>query len=117
MEKMTNLKAVAYVLENCELPADVAEKMEKIKASFEKKSTGERKPTPTQVTNAILKVAILSYMEEQPERLFSISELIKEVPELEGLSTQKVSPMISALVKEFKVVRIEEKRKAYFKIA
>jgi hypothetical protein len=39
------------------------------------------------------------------------------VPELEGLSTQKVSPMISALVKEFKVVRIEEKRKAYFKIA
>ena len=117
MEKMTNLKAVAYVLENCTLPADVAEKMEKIKASFEKKSTGERKPTATQVANEGLKTAILSYMEENPVQMFSVSELIKKVPELEGLSTQKVSPMISALVKEFKVVRIEEKRKAYFKIA
>lgn len=117
MEKMTNLKAVAYVLENCELPTDVREKLEKVKASFEKKSTGERKPTATQMANLSLKGAILSYMAEQPDRMFSISELIKEVPELEGLSTQKVSPMISALVKEFKVVRIEEKRKAYFKFA
>ena len=117
MEKMTNVKAVAYVLENCTLPADVAEKMEKIKASFEKKSSAERKPTATQVANEGLKVAILAYMENEANRLFSISELIKEVPELAGLSTQKVSPMISALVKEFKVVRIEEKRKAYFKIA
>ena len=82
-----------------------------------KKSSGERKPTATQVANEGLKAAILSYMAEQPNRMLSISELIKEVPELEGLSTQKVSPMISALVKEFKVVRIEEKRKAYFKIA
>lgn len=117
MEKMTNLKAVAYVLENYELPADVAEKMEKIKASLEKKASGERKPTVTQVVNAGLKATILAYMAEQPDRLFSISELIKEVPELEGLSTQKVSPMMSSLVKEFKVVRIEEKRKAFFKIA
>ena len=117
MEKMTNLKAVAYVLENCELPTDVREKLEKVKASFEKKSTGEKKPTATQVANLSLKDAILNYMAENSDRVFSITELIKEVPELEGLSTQKVSPLISALVKEFKVVRIEEKRKAYFKIA
>ena len=117
MEKMTNLKAVAYVLENYELPADVSEKMELIKDSLEKKASGERKPTATQVANAGLKATILAYMAEQPDRLFSISELIKEVPELEGLSTQKVSPMMSSLVKEFKVVRIEEKRKAFFKIA
>ena len=102
---------------HCVYYRHVWEKMEKIQASFEKKATGERKPTATQVANEGLKGSILSYMAEQPERLFSISELIKEVPELEGLSTQKVSPMISALVKEFKVVRIEEKRKAYFKIA
>ena len=117
MEKMTNLKAVAYVLENCTLPADVAEKMEKIKASFEKKSSAERKPTATQVANEGLKVAILSYMTEQPNRLFSIGELIKEVPELEGLSTPKVSALVTQLVKTGNVVRIEEKRKASFKIA
>ena len=115
MEKMTNLKAVAYVLENCTLPADVAEKMEKIKASFEKKSSGERKPTATQVANEGLKVAIVNFMAEQPNRLFSIAELVKEVPECNELSGQKVSALISQLMKEGKVERIEEKRKAYFK--
>lgn len=113
MEKMTNLKAVAYVLENCELPADVAEKMEKIKASFEKKSTGERKPTATQVANEGLKVAILSYMAEQPNRLFTISELIKEVPELEGLSNQKVSALVTQMV-GISIKKIVEKRKSNF---
>lgn len=113
MEKMTNLKAVAYVLENCTLPADVREKMEKIQASFEKKATGERKPTATQVANEGLKVAILSYMAEQPNRLFTISELIKEVPELEGLSNQKVSALVTQMVGT-SIKKIVEKRKSNF---
>lgn len=117
MEKMTNLKAVAYVLENCELPTDVREKLEKVKASFEKKSTGERKPTATQQANEGLKGEILAFMGESPDRLFTIGELIKECPALAECSSQKVSALISQLVKEFKVVRIEEKRKAVFKIA
>lgn len=113
MEKMTNLKAVAYVLENCTLPADVREKMEKIQASFEKKATGERKPTATQVANEGLKTAILSYMAEQPNRLFTISELIKEVPELEGLSNQKVSALVTQMV-GISIKKIVEKRKSNF---
>lgn len=113
MEKMTNLKAVAYVLENCTLPADVREKMEKIQASFEKKSVGERKPTATQVANEGLKVAIVSYMAEQPNRLFTISELIKEVPELEGLSNQKVSALVTQMVGT-SIKKIVEKRKSNF---
>ena len=117
MEKMTNLKAVAYVLENCTLPADVREMMEKLQVSFEKKATGERKPTATQVANEGLKTAILSYMEENPVQMFSVSELIKKVPELEGLSTQKVSPLMAKLVDELKVVKVVEKRKSYFQIA
>lgn len=113
MEKMTNLKAVAYVLENCELPTDVAEKMMKIKASFEKKASGERKPTATQVANEGLKSAIIAYMAEQPNRLFTISELIKEVPELAELSNQKVSALVAQLV-GVSVAKTVEKRKSYF---
>ena len=85
---------------------------------LEKKSaTGERKPTATQVANESLKVAILSYMAEQPNRLFTISELIKEVPELEGLSNQKVSAMMRILESAHKVEKVIEKRKSYFKLA
>lgn len=117
MEKMTNLKAVAYVLENCELPTDVREKMEKIQASFEKKSSGERKPTATQQANEGIKDTILVFMEEQPNRLFTISELIKECADLAEFSNQKVSALITQLVSVNKVVKTVEKRKSYFKIA
>ena len=117
MEKMTNLKAVAYVLENCELPTDVREKLEKVKTSFEKKSTGERKPTATQVANEALKEAIMNFLTTEPDRIFMVGELIKEVPELEGLSTQKVTPMLSALEKAQQVVKVVEKRKSYYKLA
>lgn len=117
MEKMTNLKAVAYVLENCELPTDVREKLEKVKVSFEKKSTGERKPTATQVANEALKEAIMNFLTTEPDRIFMVGELIKEVPELAGLSTQKVTPMLSALEKAQQVVKVVEKRKSYYKLA
>ena len=79
-----------------------------------KSASGERKPTATQVANEGLKSVILTFMAEHPNQLFSITELIKEVPELEGLTTQKVSPILSKLVAEFKIVRVEEKRKPYF---
>lgn len=116
-KKMTKKEMFAQLMEKYPLTAEEKAFCEHEIELLNKKATGERKPTATQVANAGLKATILSFMAGQPDRLFSISELIKEVPELEGLTTQKVSPMISSLVKEFKVVRVEEKRKAYFKIA
>ena len=37
MEKMTNVKAIDYVLANAELPTDVKEKLVKMKEQFVKK--------------------------------------------------------------------------------
>ena len=83
---------------------------------LEKKSaTGERKPTATQVANEGLKMAILSYMEENANRLFTVTELIKEVPELAELSNQKVSALMTQLKDTGKVSKVVEKRKSYFK--
>ena len=43
MEKMTNVKALSYILTNCaDLPKDVKAKVEAMKASFEKKASAER---------------------------------------------------------------------------
>ena len=38
MEKYTNVKALSYVLDSCELPSEVKAKLEKMKSQFEKKN-------------------------------------------------------------------------------
>ena len=114
MEKMTNVKALDYVLANAELPTDVAEKLEKMKAQFVKKSGAERKPTATQTENVGLKDAILASMEEGEK--YTITDLMKGVSALEGLSNQRVSALVRQLKEEGALVREEIKRKAYFSL-
>ena len=118
MTKLTNVKAIEFVIANCtELPTEVVEKLEKMKASFEKKASGERKPTATQKANEDLKDAILKYME--PNVLYSVGQLAKDVPELVkiGASGQKVSALIKQLKDAGQIKRVEEKRKAFFQLA
>ena len=114
MEKITNVKALAYVLENCTLTDEVKAKIEKMKAQFEKKNSAEKKPTATQIANEGIKSVIL---ETLGEGSFTISELQKFNPELAGLSNQKISALIKQRVENGSVVREEIKRKAYFKKA
>jgi hypothetical protein len=114
MDKMTNVKALAYVLANCEIPADVAEKLTNIKTSYEKKSSGERKPTERQVANKGIQSDILEVMSKEPDRLFTVSELMKIVPSLDGLSNQRASAIVRGLKEDGLVERVEEKRKAFF---
>lgn len=114
--KMTNAKALAWVLENVEnIPTDVAEKITNIKASIEKKNaTKSDKPTKTQTENLAIKSAILNGMTEN--RLYTITEMIKEIPALDGMTNQKVSSLVRQLVESGSVARTEDKRKAYFSI-
>ena len=115
-EKMTQKNAIAYVLENCEIPKEVEEKLVSMKAQLEKKSkSGERKPTKTQVANEGFKKIILDNMEQG--RLYTISELTKEMPFGEELSSQRVSAIVSQLKKSGEIVRTEDKRKAFFSLA
>jgi predicted transcriptional regulator len=115
MEKMTNVRAIDFVLTNCEIPADVAEKLGKMREQFVKKSTGERKPTATQTENADFKNDILNGME--PGTLYTITDLIKAIPSIADLSNQRVSALVRQLVESGAVIRTEEKRKAYFSLA
>ena len=114
-ERMTNVKAIAYVIENCEVPQEVAEKLAKMKASFEKKSNAERKPTPTQLENANHKAEILSFLANGEK--VTISDLMKGIPSLSELSNQRVSAIVRQLTLTGEVVRTEDKRKAFFSLA
>ena len=112
MEKITNVKALAYVLENCDLTDEVREKVEKMKAQFEKKNSAEKKPTANQVANKGIQDAILEGMENG--KLYTITDMIKEIPACATLTNQKVSAIVRAMV-GISVERVEEKRKAYFR--
>ena len=82
---------------------------------LDKKNSAEKKPTAQQTANDSIKVAIVGYMAEGVK--YTITDLIKSVPECAELTNQRVSALIRQLIDEGKVVRTEEKRKAYFSLA
>lgn len=77
-----------------------------------KKNSGEKKPTATQVANEALKVAIYEGM--QDNRLYTVTEVIKEIPAVAGLTNQKVSPLMNQMVESGLLTKTVEKRRSYF---
>ena len=112
MEKLTNVKALNYVLENANLPEDVKAKIEKMKEQFEKKNSSEKKPTANQIANQAIVEGILTEMEVGV--LYTITDMIKKLPSCADLTNQKVSALIKPLI-GISIERVEEKRKAYFR--
>lgn len=80
-----------------------------------KTATGSRKPTKNQIENEGLKQTILEVLAEA-DRPLAIAEIM-ENPAFEGLTNQRVSALLTQLKKANLVVRVEEKRKAYFTLA
>ena len=78
-----------------------------------RKTGGEKKPTATQVANEGVKSDILDGMEN--DRLYSIGEMQKEIPCCADLSNQKISALLRQMILDGKVVKVEDKRKAYFR--
>ena len=108
-EKMTNRKALDYVLENCDLPTEVSEKLSAMLVALDKKSGGTRKPTANQIANEELKTKIGDSMES------GVRYQVKELAKLVGMeSFQKCSALVKQLKDNGRVVRSEEKGVAYF---
>ena len=80
-----------------------------------KNASGTGKLTAVQVANNGIKEEILDCMANEPNRLFTISEMQKVFPCCAELSNQRVSALVRQLVADGKVERIEEKRKAVFR--
>ena len=114
MEKTTNVKALAYVLDNYDLPTESHAKLEKTKVQFQKKTSAEKKPAATQIANEGIKTLILEVIGNSS---LTITEMQKLNGELAELSNQKISALLKQMVENGSVVREEIKRKAYFKKA
>ena len=110
-DKFNVLLNLAEVKSNSELVEFITHEIELL----DKKNSGEKKPTAQQTANDAIKVAILDNMAEGAR--YTITDLIKTVPECADLTNQRVSALVRQLVDDKQVVRTEDKRKAYFSLA
>ena len=118
-KKITNKLALEYVMNNFDIPADVLEKLEKMHDSLNRKSasaSGNRKPTAKQIANAEYKKNIVAFMSNEPNRIFTASEVQKGCPNLpEDISNQKTSALLNQLVNAGNLEKLKEKGKTFFK--
>ena len=98
--KLTDQNEIAFIEHEIEL--------------LNSKNSGSRKPTATQQENEKIKVEIVHYLKTFNEEKFTISELCSQIDCLKELSNQKVSAILKQLVDSKKIIKVYEKRKAYF---
>jgi len=109
-QKFAMLRAIPAVAENAMLVEFIDHEVELLT----KKNSADKKPTAQQVQNAGIATAIVEGME--PNRLYTVTEVIKSIPACADLTNQRVSALLRQLVEAGKVKRTEDKRKAYFSL-
>ena len=124
MTKLTNVLALEMVLGMKEVQANVelVEKLTKMKEQFEKKNKssvgadGKKVLTAEQKKNEGLKETILEVLTryEEPKQ---IKDLIAENEELVNYTGQKISALMTQLVKAEKVVKVIDKKASKFQLA
>ena len=124
MTKLTNVLALEMVLGMKEVQANVelVEKLTKMKEQFEKKNKssvgadGKKVLTAEQKKNEGLKEIILEVLTryEEPKQ---VKELIAENEELSSYTGQKISALITQLLKAEKVVKVVDKKASKFQLA
>lgn len=114
MTKRENYNAIrAIVSDNAELVAFIDHELELLDRKNARRSD---KPTAKQVANEDTKGIIVEVLTDAVEPM-TISDIVADDPALAGLSTQKVSALLTQLVNDGQVVRTSVKRKSYFAIA
>ncbi len=116
-KKMTKAQMFAQIKANHNLSADEIAFIDHELELLAKKNSAEKRPTAQQTANAGIATAILDVMTANPNQLFTITELMKRVPACVELTNQRVSAIVRGMVEAGKVERIEDKRKAYFRLA
>ena len=96
-EKITYISALTSGIESLKAvegfsPDEIA-KLEALKASLERRASGERKPSKEQVANDALRAKIYEAME--PGKAYTLSEINELIGE--SFSTQKLSGLIRTI--------------------
>ena len=111
-KKMTKAQMFAQIKANYNLTDEENAFIDHELELLAKKNSAEKKPTAQQTANKAICDAIVNGMEDG--KLYTITDLIKTIPECADLTNQRVSALVRGML-DVKVERIEEKRKAYFR--
>ena len=114
--KMTYVDALTSAIDflsRNDFDAEVVEKLEACKASYQKRnaSKGERKPSKKQLENEEFKVQILDFLMKNPNLLRQAKDVAAHFEK----SSQWASALLRQMVMAGTVERVEEKRTTYFK--
>lgn len=112
-EKFEMLAKINEVASNPMLAEFIAHELELL---AKKNASGEGKMTASQIANEKLKADIYEQMFLTPNRLYSITDMQKSFECCADVSNQKISALLRQMIADGKVERLEEKRKAYFKV-
>jgi hypothetical protein len=115
--KITNKTALLFAIEAIgDSNPEVTAKLQKMVEQIDKKNASPKKLTAQQEKNEVIKTAIICFLSDHAGTGCTCSDLLREVPELDGDSNQHVSALMRALRLEGKVVSYSDKRKTYFKV-
>ena len=83
---------------------------------LERKSNSPKKPTKTQIENDGFKAEIVAYLTEV-DAPKTIKELQAEIPSISGLTNQRITHMLTDLVKAETLVKKYVKKTPYYSVA
>lgn len=117
-KKMTKAQMYAQILSHTTDEAEKAflEHEMELLAKKNAPKDGVKKLTPAQEANEVIKSAIYDVLKGRGEPM-TITQMIKEVPECNGLTNQKVSALVRQMYLDMMLVRNEVKGVAWFSIA
>lgn len=119
-KKMTHKDYFAALLEMPEVMnyPGMTEFIEGRIAALEKKASAPKKESEADKVKSGIKADVLAFLSANEGKKFTITQMMKSVPNLPAeISNQRLTSLVTQMVRENEVERVVEKRVSYFTIA
>ena len=84
-------------------------------AALEKKASAPKKESEADKVKSGIKSDVLAFLSANEGKKFTITQMMKQVPNLPAeISNQRLTSLVTQMVREYEVDRVVEKRVSYF---